>query len=171
MKISKRTAVVAAATAAATLAAGGLAFAYWTTNGAGNAAAAAGAALPVTANTGTISTAGGTLLYPNTAVAGVINIHNPNPFPVTITGVTLTASSSPTVTGAAVPATCTPGASLVTLTPGTYSVASNTIGANADGVAVTTTPAIAMGLNSDDGCRNATFTFAISATNVASHNA
>jgi hypothetical protein len=162
-----RIVTVAVASAAATTLAGGIAYAFWTTSGSGSAAAQAGTASGVTAQTGAISVVGGSLLYPGSGVSAVINVHNPNSFPVTITGVTLTASTSPTITGAA--GTCTTHA--VALVAGTYAVATNTIAANSDGAVATTTNAITMGVNSDDGCRNAIFTFTIAGTSIASHNA
>lgn len=161
-----RTAVVVVATGSAVVLAGGVAFAYWTTNGSGTAAAQAGNALGVTPQSGAISVVGGSVLYPGSGVPAVINVHNPNPFPVTITGVTLTTSSTPSVTGGA--GTCTNSA--VTLAGGTYSVAANTIAAGQDGAVATTTNAITMGTNSDDGCRNAVFSFSITGTSITSHN-
>jgi hypothetical protein len=174
-KLSARAAVVAVAAAAASIAAGGIAYAFWTTSGAGNAAATAGSASGVTTQTGPISVVGSSLLYPGGGTQAAINVHNPNAFPVTITSVTLTASSTPsTIAGAA--GTCTTHA--VSVTAGTYNVATNTIPAGQDGEVVTNgitgnvaaTP-INMGVGSDDGCRNATFVFSITGTNVASHNA
>src|SRR5205085_7702535 len=87
---SRRGAVVGAGIVA--VAGAGVAFAAWTNTGAGNAGAKAASfsALTITAP----ASAGGTLLYPGLTADGstaggdvTVVVTNPNPFPVTVTGV------------------------------------------------------------------------------------
>ena len=155
MSITKRTALITAATAAATIAASGIAYAYWTTNGTGNATATAGNALGVTAVA--VPSSSGTL-YPNNSVPTVVNIANPNPFPVKVSRVVLTASSAPTVSGGG--AGCTAAASLVSLSSADSGVLASpvTLAANG-GTGTVTVGSIAMGLASHNDCQGATFAF------------
>ena len=64
----------------------GLVYAAWTTNGSGNGYAKAGAAVDLSTVDVSAETTGD--LYPNSNGTVKLNVHNPNPYPVTITDVT-----------------------------------------------------------------------------------
>jgi len=82
-KISKRTALVAVATAGATIAAGSLAYAFWTTNGTGNATAKASSfvAPGVAIDTAAVPTKA---LWPGGTSDLLVQATNTNPFTVTV---------------------------------------------------------------------------------------
>jgi hypothetical protein len=64
----------------------GLVYAAWTTNGSGNGFARAGSAQDLSTLEASVVTTGD--LYPNGDGTVTLKIHNPNPYPVTITDVT-----------------------------------------------------------------------------------
>jgi hypothetical protein len=64
----------------------GLVYAAWTTNGSGSGFAQAGTAQDLSTVDTAVATTGE--LYPNTDGTVTLQIHNPNPYPVTITDVT-----------------------------------------------------------------------------------
>src|SRR4051794_14571092 len=75
---------------------GGVAFATWSANGSGSGAAKAGTVSGVTAvAAASVSTAGGTLLFPGGSVPAVINVSNPNGVPVTVTALNIGAEAQP----------------------------------------------------------------------------
>jgi hypothetical protein len=69
-------------------ASGAVAFAAWSTNGAGQASAQAGTASAVTLT----AAAPSTVLYPGASAAVATTIGNPNPFPVHVSSIALDAS-------------------------------------------------------------------------------
>lgn len=94
----KRTlAVIALGATAAAVAAGGAAYAFWTSSGSGSGAA-------VVAHAQLVSVAGGSnnalSLYPGANADIAVQVTNPNPYPVTITGVTAGDPASITGSGA-----------------------------------------------------------------------
>lgn len=140
---------------------GGLAYANWSTSGAGTGAGSAGSALPVNGTVTTVASSA-TLLYPGSSAPLVVNVHNPNPFPVQVSAVTLTNGQLPSSIGGTPKnaTTCTSAASAVSLVGAASATGLTTaIAANADAT-VTLPAAVAMGLGSDDGCQSAVFTFA-----------
>jgi hypothetical protein len=155
---SKRATVVGAVVCA-TLGTG-IAVAAWSSSGVGASSAKAGVALGVTAGTATPS---GTLLYPTGAASAplAVTITNPNPYPVKVTNVTLAAQSAPATVVTPNNASCTTATALVSTSAVNVSNA-NLLSIPANSTATYTTPTnvVTMGLASDDGCQNATFTFA-----------
>src|SRR4051794_14412466 len=77
---------VAVGVLAATMAAVGLVYAAWTTNGSGDAYAKAGTAAAI--STVDVSASTTATLYPGVSGDVLIKLDNPNPYPVTVTGVT-----------------------------------------------------------------------------------
>lgn len=138
----------------------GIAFASWSSTGVGTSSAKAGAALALTAGTATPS---GTLLYPTGAASAplAVTITNPNPYAVKVTGVVLAAQSAPAGVSGANNASCTTATALVTTAAVNVTGANLlAIPANSTATYTTATNFVSMGTNSDDGCQNATFTFA-----------
>jgi hypothetical protein len=161
-KISTRTSMVAIATAAATITAGGLAYAYWSTNGTGQATAAAGNALGVTAIVGTPMSSA-TLLYPNaTGVPALVTVHNPNSFPVKVSQVVTTSSPTANVTvdPTHLAAGCTSALALVSLVGGSSGAINVSVPAGGDNTVAIPAGSFSMGLASDNACQGATFSFA-----------
>jgi hypothetical protein len=78
--------LIGAAMTVLVLGAVGLVYAAWTTNGSGSGFAQAGTAQDLSTVDVTASTTGE--LYPNGDGTVTLQIHNPNPYPVTITDVT-----------------------------------------------------------------------------------
>ena len=150
----------------------GVAFAAWTTSGTGTAAAQSGSASAVTGGVASVSTTGGSLLYPTGAasVPAVINIHNPNKFQIKVSSIVVGADTAPSsVTGDnATSCHAAPGDTTgVTLVAGTYSVTgTGTIAAQSDGVVVTSSNAVKMDTTSDNGCQNGVFNFGTSGVTV-----
>jgi len=153
----RRTAVVGLA-AAVTLG-GGVAYAAWTSNGAGTANAKAGTAIPLTTDlTGIAITTG--LLYPNGPAGDVqLKITNPNPYPVTVTGIVPTG----TVTASGGTGTCTTTG--VTFTAQTMSLV---IPAGQTSAAQTFTGAASMSSAAENGCQGATFTIPVTLAGASS---
>lgn len=153
--------VVALVAANALVLGGGVAWAYWSTSGAGTGTGTAGTALAVNGSVAAVASSS-TLLYPGGSAPLIVNVHNPNPFAVRISAITLTNGQPPSsVAGSPKNATtCTAAASAVSLV-GAASVSGLTTAVAAGGDATVTLPgAISMGLASDDGCQSASFNFA-----------
>lgn len=153
-----RSLTVVAATGAAVVMATGIGYAFWSASGTGVGSAAAGTVVPVTANVTTVQSSA-TLLYPGVSVPATINVHNPNPVAVKVTGYTLATATQPTGVSNPSNASCTVTSALVSAATATASGLNVSIPANSD---ITITPAgnlITMGANSDSGCQGATFTF------------
>lgn len=139
---------------------GGLAYANWSTSGSGTGAGSAGSALPVNGSVTTVASSA-TLLYPGLSAPLIVNVRNPNPFPVKISAVTLTNGQAPSsVSGSPKNATtCTASASVVTLVGAASATGLTTAIAAGGDATVTLSSAVTMGLASDDGCQNAVFNF------------
>lgn len=147
-KFARRSSTVLAATIAPLLVAG-TAYAYWTTSGSGSATAAAGSSTNLTV--GTAAAAGN--LYPGGSVSGSVVITNPNPFPVSLTGMTFQPATADaghtgcTTTGV----TFAPTTTLPLTIPKQGGTAAN---------AVTVNFSASMDYTSVNGCQGATFTAA-----------
>jgi hypothetical protein len=143
------------------LGAAGLVYAAWTTNGSGSAYATAGEAqslstIDVSASVTTLPNA----LYPGTDGDVLIQVHNPNPFPVKVTQVA--ANGSVTASGGT--GTCTvTGVSLNSPVSTSIEVA-----ASSNSAETTLTDAAHMSSASEDGCQGATFTIPVSLTGASS---
>lgn len=129
----------------------GTGLAYWAASGTGEGAAVAGTARPLTA-VGTTSPGAGQL-YPGGSSGFSLQVSNPNPYPVTITGVT--ANGPVTATGGIGSCTTT-GVSLAAPTGGLPF----TVGPEAS-LTVTLAGAATMSNASDNGCQGATFTIPV----------
>jgi P pilus assembly chaperone PapD len=143
----KRAVVIGTALAVTTGA--GVAYAAWVANGTGSAAVTATTAQSLSATTVSPSVA----LYPGATADAVIQITNPNSFPVHVA--TITANGA--ITGSGGTGTCTTTGVTLTL-PASVSV---DVSANST-KSITLTGAFAMSNASDTGCQGATFTAPIS---------
>jgi hypothetical protein len=144
--------VITGAIAVLMLAVVGLVYAAWTTNGSGSGYAKAGTAGTLS----TVSAAASTTadLYPGADGSLKLNIHNPNPYSVTVTDVT---AGSGSVTSSGGTGTCTDSG--VSLTDQTgLSIA---VPASGNSGVVTLNNAVQMAASSDDGCQGATFTIPV----------
>lgn len=145
---------------------GGVAYASWSANGTGVGSAKAGTSAGVTASATTSTSS--TLLYPGGTAPIVVNIHNPNPFSVKVTAISLSTEAAPdSVTGGA--GGCTTANALVSLT----AISSATglpvsIAANSDGTVTMNGSPVAMNIASDNTCQGATFNFTTGVTVTAS---
>ncbi|MFD4673209.1 hypothetical protein ACFWNN_26040 [Lentzea sp. NPDC058450] len=128
-----RRGVVVLAVATAALGSG-VAYAAWTSSGTGSATTKAGTAQAPVVTGGAVVT--GTL-YPGGAGDAVVNVSNPNPYPVTVTSI----APSPTV-----PATC--GVTFAERFPGT------SLAARSGAVAITFS--VTMASNAPNSCQGAT---------------
>ncbi|MCU1443289.1 MAG: hypothetical protein JWQ59_1439 [Cryobacterium sp.] len=148
-------------TAAAVTIAGGTAFAYWSTApGSGSGAAKAGEAQALT--TTAIAASITSLLYPNGPNADVkITVVNPNPFNVTVTGVTSRITVGTPVTASGGTGVCTTTG--VTFVAPAAGVIPFTVPKN-DSVTVTLIAAAKMDDASQTGCQKATFTIPVTLT-------
>jgi hypothetical protein len=137
----------------------GTAVAYWAAAGAGSGTAAAGTAQPL--STVTTSASVSSLLYPGGPAADVtLAVQNPNPYPVTVTGVAV--DGAVTATGGI--GTCaTHGVSLVAPTGGLPFTVSPSATAT-----VTLSGAATMSTAAENGCQGATFTLPVSLTGASS---
>jgi len=145
--------LIALGTSILALAAVGLVYAAWTTNGSGSGYAAAGQATNLSTNVASTATA--TKLYPGTNGDVAINIVNSNPYPVTVTAVTLNGTNA-SITAAGGIGTCsTTGVSFTNQTGLSINVPAN-------GSTQTNLPnAVSMSNASENGCQNATFTIPV----------
>jgi hypothetical protein len=131
----------------------GTAFAYFTGLGSGSGAASVGTVQSVTVlpATGTVTN----LLYPGASGDLLVELDNPNSYPVTIVGIT----GNGTVTGSNGVGTCTTtGVTVPTQTGLSVTVAS---GSN---VSVVIPDGVSMGTSSDSGCQGATFQVPVTIT-------
>ena len=142
----------------------GIAVAAWTASGTGTAAAKAGTSSAVTGVTTTTTTSG--TLVPGGSVPLVVNIHNPNTFPVTVTAVTVSAGApTGTVVGAANSSgTCTNANSAITTTAVNATGLSIVVGAGGDNTYTTPTNVVSMATTSDNNCQSGTFTWSATVT-------
>jgi hypothetical protein len=124
------------------LLAAGIAFAAWTATGSGSGYAKAGTVQTLTTVDVSSSIVGD--LYPGGTGTVSLKVHNPNAFPVTVTGVTF---------GAVSPSTCS-----VTVT--SPSNVSFSVAANSDSTLQVYAGAAAMGTGAGDACQGQVFTVA-----------
>lgn len=154
---SRKRKIAVAATALIVCTATTLVYAAWTTDGTGSGYAKAGEAVDLT--TVDVSASAATLpgkLYPGTTGDVVIQIRNPNDFPVRVTEI----ASNGAVTASGGNGTCTTTG--VTLnSPQSVSI---DVPANADSTVATLTGAAQMSSASENGCQNATFTIPVTLT-------
>ncbi len=154
-KITKRSAAIAAAAVLAVGAAGGAYAAGWLVAGEGTASASADTAKPISA---TVTLASGVKLAPGTERNAVVTFTNPNDFAV---AASWDDSKAPvgkpvlTITDALGGTACNIRNSKVTAS---YP-ASVKVPANAANLVVPTTLKVRMGIDADNACQNAVFTF------------
>jgi hypothetical protein len=137
----------------------GTAVAYWAAAGSGSGTAAAGTAQPLS----TVATSASvtSLLYPGGPAADVtLAVQNPNPYPVTITGV---AADGPVTATGGIGTCTTHGVTLVAPTAGLPFTVSPSATAT-----VTLASAAQMSTAAENGCQGATFTLPVSLTGASS---
>lgn len=137
----------------------GTAYAFWTTTGAGTGTATSAAALPLSV---TLTASGP--LHPGATVAATAVFRNPNPFAVTVTGIT------PGALGVEGAAGCTAANSGVRFAPATgpWSVPARSGGVDGTAAGVSVPAAVSMSLTSDDACQKATFTAELTVAGTSS---
>lgn len=140
----------------------GFVYAQWIASGSGEGYAKAGKATKLITNdvSASVSTTAG-LLYPGTDGDVLVQIHNPNPYPVKVTKISTGAGG---VTGAGGTGACsTTGVSLNS--PQAVSIA---VPAEGDSAKEVLSNAAHMSNSSDDGCQGATFTIPVELIGVSS---
>jgi hypothetical protein len=156
---SRRARLVGGAITILVLGVVGLVYAAWTTNGSGSGYAKAGTAQALSTVDASASTTAD--LYPSSNGTVKLNVHNPNPYQVTVTDVTA-GSGSVTATGGS--GTCTTtGVSL-----NDQHGLSLVVPANGNSGVVTLNNAAHMSNASDDGCQGAVFTIPVSLAGASS---
>ncbi len=133
-----------------------VAMAAWLAGGTGNGYAKADAAKALTTSpvSGSAITSG--LLYPGGTGDVKLTINNPNPYPVEVTSIAQTPSSTITASGGS--GTCTTTGVSFTDQTGNWVVPAN------GSQTVTLSGAAAMSNSSDDGCQGALFTIPVTLT-------
>ena len=141
----------------------GVAAAYWTAGGEGSGSVQAGTATAFTTVTAAASTT--SLLYPGGSADLTMTVRNPNPYPITVSGV----SANGAVTAAGGIGTCTTtGVALTTPTAGLpFTVAARSGGTDGS-LTVVLTAATAMSSASENGCQSAAFTVPVALTGSGS---
>ena len=137
----------------------GIAAAQWTASGSGTAGAKSTTFVPLTAT----ATTGTATLYPGATGNAVVSISNPNPFPVTVTGISEDTTSYVT-SGNGAACSDAPGSTHptgVSLAASTGSL--DTVPAGGT-VSLTLTRKVSMSSASDTGCQGAAFTIPITVT-------
>lgn len=148
MTINKR--IIGVGVTVITLVAVGLVYAAWTSSGTGSGYAKAGSAQAL--STVDVSASTTATLYPGSNGDVLIEIDNPNPYPVRVTDVT----GNGAITADAGHAGCvTTGVTFSDQTGQTIDVAAN------DSQQVTLNGAASMSNASDDGCQGAVFTIPV----------
>ncbi len=159
MHVSRKKIWFAAGTVVAgTALGGGIAFATWSVNGSGEGGAAATVVqnLVVTAIT---PSGAGAALYPGGPAGWVyMTIHNPNPFAVTVTGISWGTPLSTDTT------TC-PNAN-ISLDPGAPSAINVPIAANTTSAAVQVFNVLDLAHSAPDGCQGVGFDVPVTVTGV-----
>lgn len=122
----------------------GVAYAAWTSSGTGSATTKAGTALAPVVTGGAVTTG---LLYPGLTGEAVVNVSNPNPYPVTVMSIAPNGSDC--------------GVSAVALSPGTQLAAQSAPKA--------ITISVTMASNAPNTCQNATINVPVTVT-IASGN-
>jgi hypothetical protein len=157
---TRKTRLIGAAVTVLVLGVVGLVYAAWTTNGSGSGFAKAGTAEDLTTIDATAATTG--LLYPNSNGTVTLNIHNPNPYPVTITDVT---AGSGDVTASGGIGTCdTTG-----VTFNDQHGLSIDVQAEGDSNAIELNNAAHMSNESENGCQDAVFTIPVQLSGASSN--
>jgi hypothetical protein len=154
--------LVTGAVALLVLGAVGLVYAQWIASGNGHGYAKAGEATSLSTIdvSAEVSTSAG-LLYPGGEGDVLVQVHNPNPYPVTVTEVRTGAGG---VTAAGGTGVCeTTGVSLNS--PQAVSIEAP---AEGDSAEVTIAGAVQMSNASEDGCQGATFTIPVELIGVSS---
>lgn len=136
----------------------GVAFASWSASGTGTAAAKAGTASAVTGVTATTTTSG--TLVPGSSVPLVVNIHNPNAFPVTVTAITVSSGAPSGAPGG----NCTATSSGVTTTGVSATGLTLVVQPNSDNTYTSPTNNVSMATTSDNSCQGGTFTWSATVT-------
>ena len=132
----------------------GVAAAAWSSNGTGSATAKAATAQGVTTSAVAVTTG---LLYPGGTGDLVLQVNNPNPFPVRVSAV---AAGSGSVTASGGIGTCaTHGVALSATQSGlTFDIAASSSGTR------TFAGVVSMSTASESGCQGATFTIPVAIT-------
>ena len=130
-----------------------VALASWLATGTGKGYAKAGTAQPLTTNVAAVTTG---LLYPGGNGDVYITVNNPNPYPVSVTGVTGTTAIVTTDNNSTCDAAT--GVTFTNQTPSTFTVAANSTGS------MTFTGAAHMSNASDNTCQGETFAIPVSIT-------
>jgi hypothetical protein len=151
-RVSKKLAVL---TLTAVMAAVGFVYAAWTTNGTGSGYAKAGTAQSLS----TVDVSAGTAatLYPGVTGDVLIKISNPNPYPVTVTGVSGTGSITPDGSHSG----CSPSGVTFTNQTGLSISVPAKVGSTNGETQATLTGAAAMSNASVDACQGAVFTIPV----------
>jgi len=175
-RTSKR--IVAIGTPLAAVAATGIAFAAWTATGSGSGYAKATTAQALTTvDVSATVVAGASGLYPGGTTGLDIKIHNPNSYPVLVTGVAAKLDATHFVVGTGGGGSCTDDPSTES-TPGNAATLAHPTGVSfsgwaspADGTAiavaasgdteVTLAGKVSMSNTSDNGCQGATFSIPV----------
>ncbi|WP_329789925.1 hypothetical protein V1227_37955 [Lentzea sp. DG1S-22] len=139
----KRTAVIAAVAVVAV--GGGIAYAAWSSSGAGSGSV--GSTAEVNSTISGVDGAGG--LYPGHTVSFQVTINNPNDYPVKVTGIS--AGASALVNGCAEGTVTSPAVT-------------NPAGAIAPGATGTYTLQATMNTDAGDACKSQSFTMPLTAT-------
>jgi hypothetical protein len=152
--------LIAAAITLLVLGAVSLVYAAWTTDGTGSAYAKAGEAqslstIDVSASVTSLPNA----LYPGTDGDVLIEVHNPNPFPVKVTQI---AGNGAVTASGGIGACSATGVSL----NGPVSAAIE-VAASSNSAKVTLSGAAHMSSASENGCQTATFTIPVSLTGIS----
>ncbi len=159
---------VAAATAASAVAVGGvIAYAAWTSSGAGTGSVAARTASALVVADGHVANT----LYPTGTADLVVTLTNNNAYNVSVSAITLGALASGSPTAAAISvdsghSTC--NVSTVTYSAPTITTDSLVVAGNGGTYTVTLHNAVAMANGANDNCQGATFTVPVLATAASS---
>lgn len=154
--MTKRKRLIGIGVALTALAVAGLVYAAWTTSGSGSGYAQAGTAQQLT--TVDVSASTTPTLYPGSNGDVLIEISNPNPYPVRVTAIT----GNGAITADPGHAGCvTTGVSFANQTGLTIDIAANSNATR------TLTGAASMTNASDNGCQGATFTIPVTLTGAS----
>lgn len=157
---TRKTRIIGAGVTILVLGVVGLVYAAWTTNGSGSGYAKAGSAVDLSTVDASAETHGD--LYPNTNGSVFLNVHNPNPFPVTITDVT---AGNGDVTAADGIGTC----DLTGVSFRDQSGLTINVGAESDSGVIELENAAHMSNESENGCQNAVFTIPVVLSGASSN--
>ena len=159
MQLTRKTRLIGGAITILVLGVVGLVYAAWTTNGSGSGYAKAGTAQALSTVDASASTTAD--LFPSANGTVKLNVHNPNPYQVTVTDVTAGVGS---VTATGGTGTCT----TTGVTLNDQHGLSIVVPANGNSGVVTLTNAAHMSNASEDGCQGATFTIPVALSGASS---